>query len=77
MRLIILEQDRYSRWIKIVGILLITLRFADWPYELAFHSIQEKLRDQAPGSGSQCWAEWYDIIGYPYAEFVSNADFLK
>jgi hypothetical protein len=58
MRLIILELDRYSRWIKFIGIFLITLRAADWPYELAFHSIQEKLITQAPQSGSQCWAEW-------------------
>lgn len=60
MRLLILEQDRNSRWIKIVGALLITLRFADWPYELAFHTIQEQLMGQAPQSGSQCWAQWYN-----------------
>lgn len=59
MRLIILELDRYSRWIKVVGVLLITLRAADWPYELAFHSITQRMMDQTPQSGSQCWAEWY------------------
>jgi hypothetical protein len=58
MRLLILERDRDSRWIKIVGLFLITLRFADWPYELAFHTIQQKLMDQSPQSGAQCWAEW-------------------
>lgn len=58
MRLIILELDRYSKWIKTIGVLLITLRFADWPYELAFHTIQQRLMDQSPQSGAQCWAEW-------------------
>ncbi|KAI8072216.1 uncharacterized protein B0P05DRAFT_549359 [Gilbertella persicaria] len=68
MRLIILEHDKYSRWIKIVGILLITLRAADWPYELAFHTIQEKLSHQ---SGSQCWAEWG--AGVIILNFVGDA----
>ncbi|KAI9358753.1 hypothetical protein BD770DRAFT_320448 [Pilaira anomala] len=67
MRLIILELDRYSRWIKIIGILLITLRFVDWPYELAFHSIQQKLMEQ-PG---QCWAEWGS--GVIILNFIADA----
>lgn len=71
MRLIILELDRYSRWIKTVGVLLITLRFADWPYELAFHSIQQRLMDQTPHSGSQCWAEWG--AGVIILNFVGDA----
>lgn len=58
MRLLILEHDRHSRYIKVIGIFLIALRAADWPYELAFHSILEKLISQAPQSGAQCWAEW-------------------
>ncbi|KAF1805842.1 hypothetical protein FB192DRAFT_1274724 [Mucor lusitanicus] len=71
MRLIILELDRYSRWIKVVGVLLITLRAADWPYELAFHSITQKIIDQAPQSGSQCWAEWG--AGVIILNFVGDA----
>ncbi|KAI7868039.1 uncharacterized protein EV154DRAFT_432277 [Mucor mucedo] len=71
MRLIILELDRYSRWIKVIGVLLITLRFSDWPYELAFHTIQERLMDQAPQSGSQCWAEWG--TGVIILNFVGDA----
>ncbi|KAI9266328.1 hypothetical protein EDC94DRAFT_515765 [Helicostylum pulchrum] len=71
MRLIILEHDRYSRWIKIVGVFLITLRFADWPYELAFHSIQQKLMEQAPQSGAQCWVEWGS--GVIILNFVGDA----
>ena len=57
-RLIILESDRNSRWIRIVGIFLITVRFADWPYELAFHSLQQKLMTQEIESGSNCLAQW-------------------
>ncbi|KAI8072065.1 hypothetical protein BDF21DRAFT_439750 [Thamnidium elegans] len=57
-RLIILESDRNSLWIKIVGILLITLRFADWPYELAFHSLQKQIMTQEIEFGSNCLAQW-------------------
>ncbi|KAL7315030.1 hypothetical protein PS15m_006536 [Mucor circinelloides] len=71
MRLIILELDRYSRWIKVVGVLLITLRAADWPYELAFHSITQRMMDQTPQSGSQCWAEWG--AGVIILNFVGDA----
>ncbi|EIE82881.1 hypothetical protein RO3G_07586 [Rhizopus delemar RA 99-880] len=56
MRLIILELDRYSRWIKAIGVLLIGLRFADWPYELAFISIQQTIMAQSPNNGATCWA---------------------
>ncbi|CEP11111.1 hypothetical protein [Parasitella parasitica] len=71
MRLIILELDKYSRWIKAIGVLLITLRAADWPYELAFHSITQRMMDQAPQSGSQCWAEWG--AGVIILNFVGDA----
>lgn len=57
-RLLILESDRDSLWIKIVGIFLITVRFADWPYELAFHSLQQKLMSQEVEFGSNCLAQW-------------------
>ncbi|KAI7892125.1 uncharacterized protein EV154DRAFT_198662 [Mucor mucedo] len=57
-RLIILESDRNSLWIKIVGIALITIRFADWPYELAFHSLQQQLMSQEVEFGSNCLAQW-------------------
>lgn len=59
MRLVILELDRYSRLIKCIGLLLIGLRFADWPYELAFISIQERIMAQNPGDNATCWAIWY------------------
>lgn len=58
-RLIILESDKHSIWIKFVGIFLITLRFADWPYELAFHTLQQQLMSQSVQSGSNCLAQWY------------------
>ncbi|KAI9486303.1 MAG: hypothetical protein EXX96DRAFT_548580 [Benjaminiella poitrasii] len=57
-RLVVLESDKHSRRIKIVGILLITLRFADWPYELAFHSLQQEIMNQQVESGSNCLAQW-------------------
>ncbi|KAI9316860.1 hypothetical protein BX666DRAFT_1858642 [Dichotomocladium elegans] len=58
MRLIILESDRHSRWIKIVGVVLIGLRFADWPYELAFRPLQEHIATQKLQEGGTCWAQW-------------------
>ncbi|KAI9283332.1 hypothetical protein BY458DRAFT_428001 [Sporodiniella umbellata] len=71
MRLVILELDRYSRWIKGVGILLIGLRFADWPYELAFISIQKSIMAQTPGRDATCWAEWGS--GVIILNFVGDA----
>ncbi|CAO3699531.1 unnamed protein product [Rhizopus stolonifer] len=71
MRLVILELDRYSRWIKCVGILLIGLRFADWPYELAFVSIQNDIMSQAPGKDATCWAIWGS--GVIILNFVGDA----
>jgi hypothetical protein len=65
-RLIILESDRNSLWIKIVGLFLITLRFADWPYELAFHQLQQQLMSQEVGFGSNCLAQWYTCIFFCY-----------
>lgn len=58
MRLIILELNRYSRWIKGIGIFFIGLRFADWPYELAFSSIQHDYLSEVPGEDATCWAIW-------------------
>ncbi|KAG1443256.1 hypothetical protein G6F56_010740 [Rhizopus delemar] len=58
-RLLILETEQNSRWIKMVGFILIALRFADWPYELAFYSIQQELMDQQVESGANCLAAWY------------------
>ncbi|CAO3678109.1 unnamed protein product [Rhizopus stolonifer] len=57
-RLLILETEQNSRWIKMVGFILIALRFADWPYELAFYSIQQELMDQQVESGANCLAAW-------------------
>ncbi|KAG0787401.1 hypothetical protein G6F26_010112 [Rhizopus arrhizus] len=71
MRLIILELDRYSRWIKAIGVLLIGLRFADWPYELAFISIQQAIMAQSPNNGATCWAIWGK--GVIILNFVSDS----
>ncbi|CAO3643364.1 unnamed protein product [Mucor hiemalis] len=70
-RLLILESDRNSLWIKIVGIFLITLRFADWPYELAFHTLQQQLMSQEIVSGSNCLAQWGE--GVIILNFVADS----
>lgn len=57
-RLIILESDKDSLWIKVVGLFLIALRLADWPYELAFHSLQQQIMTQHVAFGSNCLAQW-------------------
>lgn len=58
-RLIILEGDHHSRWIKVVGLLLIAVRFADWPYELAVHEIGQKEAGQlSVYAVGTCWAQW-------------------
>ncbi|KAI7857730.1 hypothetical protein BDC45DRAFT_500536 [Circinella umbellata] len=71
MRLIILESDRHSLWIKIVGIFLITVRFADWPYELAFGTLQQNLMNQRIQGGATCWAQWGN--GVIIMNFVADA----
>ncbi|KAI8146986.1 hypothetical protein BJV82DRAFT_373037 [Fennellomyces sp. T-0311] len=71
MRLIILESDRHALWIKIVGILLITVRFADWPYELAFVTIQQNIMYQQIQSGGTCWAQWGN--GVIIVNFIGDA----
>lgn len=58
MRLIILEPDYHSRWIKVVGIIFIAIRFAVWPYELAEWRLQEMIMRQPVQLGATCWAEW-------------------
>ncbi|CAO3652913.1 unnamed protein product [Mucor fragilis] len=70
-RLLILESDKHSVWIKIVGIFLITLRFADWPYELAFHTLQQQIMSQSIESGSNCLAQWG--TGVIILNFVADA----
>ncbi|KAH8552747.1 hypothetical protein BGW37DRAFT_423880 [Umbelopsis sp. PMI_123] len=56
-RCLILESIQHARFIKIVGIILILIRFADWPYELTFHNIQAQM-DEPIESGQTCWATW-------------------
>jgi hypothetical protein len=83
MRLLILELDRYSKWIKIVGVLFITLRFSDWPYELAFHSIQQNIMEQSPLNGETCWAQWgqgviiLNFIGDALANLFLSGMFVR
>ncbi|KAI8341972.1 hypothetical protein BC941DRAFT_346315 [Chlamydoabsidia padenii] len=61
MRLLILESDKNSLWIKLVGAALISLRFADWPYELSFTDINQTYLQESSSlltTGSTCWAIW-------------------
>ncbi|KAI8072993.1 hypothetical protein BC940DRAFT_126975 [Gongronella butleri] len=55
MRLIILESGRNAMWIKIVGVCLIIVRFADWPYELAVREVDNK---GVTAQDGYCWAQW-------------------
>ncbi|KAI8389363.1 hypothetical protein BD560DRAFT_452201 [Blakeslea trispora] len=70
-RLLILESDKRTFWIKIAGALLITLRLADWPYELAFHTLQQELMQQHVQSGSNCLAQWGS--GVIMLNFIADA----
>ncbi|KAI8091272.1 uncharacterized protein B0P05DRAFT_259338 [Gilbertella persicaria] len=70
-RLLILEADKHSLWIKAVGVFLITLRFADWPYELAFHTLQQQLMEQHVQFGANCLAQWG--TGVITLNFVADA----
>ncbi|KAG0175369.1 hypothetical protein DFQ28_000956 [Apophysomyces sp. BC1034] len=58
MRLVILESDRHALWIKVAGGFLIALRFADWPYELAFYSLQADIMKQEVLLGATCLTQW-------------------
>jgi hypothetical protein len=58
LRLLILESDKNSLWIKVVGVALITLRFADWPYELAYLPVEQAVLESSSTTGSTCWAVW-------------------
>ncbi|CAO3595189.1 unnamed protein product [Absidia cylindrospora] len=71
LRLLILESDKNSLWIKIVGIALITVRFADWPYELAFLPLEQSFLDSSSTSGSTCWAIWAN--GVIILNFIGDA----
>ncbi|KAF7728341.1 hypothetical protein EC973_006282 [Apophysomyces ossiformis] len=78
MRLVILESDRHSRWIKIVGAFLIALRFADWPYELAFYSLQVDIMKQEVLLGATCLTKWGSgVIILNFVADVLNNLFLS
>ncbi|KAI8888059.1 hypothetical protein K501DRAFT_173969 [Backusella circina FSU 941] len=70
-RLIVIESDKNSFWIRVTGIFLILMRFADWPYEMAFHTLQDKLMDQTLEVGSTCLAQWG--TGVIILNFISDA----
>ncbi|KAI8388272.1 uncharacterized protein BYT42DRAFT_559540 [Radiomyces spectabilis] len=74
MRLIILESDRHSLWIKIVSIALITIRFADWPYELVMNRLEQHTGALHILGGAQCWAAWSNgvIILNFVADIMAN-----
>ncbi|CAO3673077.1 unnamed protein product [Umbelopsis vinacea] len=41
-----------------IGVCLIVIRFADWPFELAYRSIVFKVSSQSATDGQTCWASW-------------------
>ncbi|KAI8342037.1 hypothetical protein BC941DRAFT_415180 [Chlamydoabsidia padenii] len=83
-RLIILEADHHSRWIKVVGLLLIAIRFADWPYEIAVHEVmQQKVGEISVYAVGTCWAQWQigvlilNVIGDVVANLFLSGMFVR
>ncbi|KAI9306724.1 hypothetical protein BJ944DRAFT_238487 [Cunninghamella echinulata] len=82
LRLIILESDKNSLWIKVVGIALIGLRFADWPYELTF-TATDHTSVNTSSFGSTCWATWgggviiLNFIGDALANLFLSGMFVR
>ncbi|CAO3618777.1 unnamed protein product [Cunninghamella blakesleeana] len=68
-RLIILEANHHSLWIKLVGIFLILLRFSDWPYELVLY-IKTNTENPSTLLGNTCWASWQQ--GILIVNFISD-----
>ncbi|KAL0076718.1 hypothetical protein J3Q64DRAFT_1345411 [Phycomyces blakesleeanus] len=71
MRLVIIETERHSKWIKCVGVFFIALRFADWPYELSYLNVQHKNMTQEVPTGVTCLTEW--VTGVLILNFVSDS----
>ncbi|KAI8338277.1 hypothetical protein BC941DRAFT_425141 [Chlamydoabsidia padenii] len=72
-RLIILESDHHLRWIKVVGLLLIGVRFSDWPYELVVRQLSDKNNVGSSSIFAQdtCWAQWE--LGVLIVNFIGDA----
>ncbi|KAI7879581.1 hypothetical protein K492DRAFT_195877 [Lichtheimia hyalospora FSU 10163] len=83
MRLIILESDRHSLWIKAIGITLIAVRFADWPYELAFQNVVHDIMNQQIQAGGTCWVQWgngviiFNFVGDSLANLFLSGMFVR
>ncbi|CAO3627785.1 unnamed protein product [Cunninghamella echinulata] len=81
-RLIILEADHHSLWIKVVGIFLIIVRFVDLPFELAMYQITNR-ENHTTLLGDSCWATWQtsvlilNFIGDALANTFLSGMFIK
>ncbi|KAI9029708.1 hypothetical protein CLU79DRAFT_735610 [Phycomyces nitens] len=71
MRLVIIETERHSKWIKCVGVFFIALRFADWPYELSYFNVQKNNMSQQVPTGVTCLTEW--VTGVLILNFISDS----
>ncbi|KAI8583656.1 hypothetical protein K450DRAFT_222172 [Umbelopsis ramanniana AG] len=58
LRVLVICDFKYNRAITIIALCLLLIRFADWPFELAYRSIVNKVSSQTATDGQTCWASW-------------------
>ncbi|KAH8554082.1 hypothetical protein BGW37DRAFT_483417 [Umbelopsis sp. PMI_123] len=58
LRVLVIWDYRYNRLITGIAICLLLIRFADWPFELTYRSIVNKVSSQSATDGQTCWASW-------------------
>ncbi|GAB5590445.1 hypothetical protein Unana1_05345 [Umbelopsis nana] len=58
LRVLVICDFKHTRLIKMIGVCLILIRFADWPFELAYRQIVFKVSSQSATDGQTCWASW-------------------
>jgi hypothetical protein len=69
LRVLVICDFKYNRLITIIAMCLLLIRFADWPFELAYRSIVNKVSSQTATDGQTCWASWY-VSTFPQADFT-------
>ncbi|KAG2180574.1 hypothetical protein INT44_003578 [Umbelopsis vinacea] len=75
LRVLVICDFKYNRAITVVALCFLLIRFADWPFELAYRSIVNKVSSQTATDGQTCWASWY-VVTFPHAVF-SNGDWER
>ncbi|KAG2174216.1 hypothetical protein INT43_004237 [Umbelopsis isabellina] len=58
LRVLVICDFKHTKTIKTIGIILILIRFADWPFELTYRQIVDKVSSQSAVDGQTCWASW-------------------